>query len=53
MTHSNVLDKNVNTIYLSEKEAILKNEIISDQDPFDKIFSSMKEEIWYVDQFDY
>jgi hypothetical protein len=48
------LDKNNNKeIYIIEDQTKLKNVIVSSEDPYDKLLSSTKEEIWYVDSSDY
>ena len=33
-----------------DKETKLKNVIVSNEDPYDKLFSSTKEEVWYFDK---
>jgi hypothetical protein len=53
MTTTDVLSvEEENVIYLLEKEIVLKNIIVSDEDPYNKIISSMKDEMWYFDTFD-
>jgi hypothetical protein len=36
-----------------DKETKLKNVVVSNEDPYDKLFSSTKEEVWYSDTFDF
>lgn len=45
--------KNTQDIYIVEEQTKLKNIIVSNEDPYEKLFSSMKEEIWYSDTFDF
>lgn len=40
-------------LYILEDKTKLKNVVVSNEDPYDKILSSMKEEIWYSDTFDF
>jgi hypothetical protein len=48
--------KDINTaqnVYIIDKETKLKNVIISNKDPYDELFSSIKDEIWYFDTSDF
>jgi hypothetical protein len=47
--------KNTDTkeVYMLDKETKLKNVVVSNEDPYDKLFSSTKEEVWYSDTFDF
>jgi hypothetical protein len=49
---TNILDSQ-KEIYIIEEKTKLKNIIVSNEDPYDKLLSSTKEEIWYVDNLDY
>ena len=40
-------------VYMLDKETKLKNVVVSNEDPYDKLFSSTKEEVWYFDTFDF
>ena len=40
-------------MYIIEDKTKLKNVVVSNEDPYDKLFSSMKEEIWYSDTSDF
>jgi len=44
---------NIKEVYMLDKETKLKNVIVSNEDPYDKLFSSTKEEVWYFDAFDF
>ena len=44
---------NIKEVYMFDKETKLKNVVVSNEDPYDKLFSSTKEEVWYSDTFDF
>lgn len=45
---------NEKEIYIIQEQTKLKNIIVSQEDPYDKLLnSSTKEEIWYVDSLEY
>lgn len=45
---------NEKEIYIIQEQTKLKNIIVSNEDPYDKLLtSSTKEEVWYVDFLDY
>jgi len=47
-----LLDKNNYVLSISERQTILTDTVISNEDPYDKLFLSMKDEVWYWDNFE-